>query len=273
MKNNFVLFVLFLVFISSCVSRKRLTYFRGSANPEIHVDSAEFQSRLLLKYKLQVGDFIKVEVITANREVYEIFNINNLQQIPFMGGGGQGSGLDPIFYLSGYTIDIHGNINLPIIGEINVAGKSIFEAQEAVEKELHKFFEPGTVSAKLTFPGVNIKVIGDVRRPGRYVFFRNYVTVIDALVEAGDIDFVGDRTDVEIIRMTSNGYIFKKLDLTDRNVLSSPDIFLEPNDIINVKPLPAKSWGIGTTGFQTFSGILSVITSLLTLIIVSRSLN
>lgn len=259
--------------MSSCVTRRQLTYFRDSG-ASILVDSAEFQQRLMIKYRLQVGDMVKVEVISTNKEVNDLFNLasSNLMNIGMMGGG-PGSGLDPLFYLNGFSIDLDGEVRLPIIGTVKLAGKNLIEAQETIEKELHKFFEPGTVKAKVSFPGINIKVIGDVRRPGRYVFMRNYVTIIDALVEAGDIDFVGNRKEVEIIRMTANGYVFKTLDLTDRKVLASADIFLEPNDIINVKPLPAKSWGIGTTGFQTFTGVLSVVSTLLTLIIVTRSLN
>lgn len=249
-----------------------MTYFRDSGT-SISVDSAEFQQRLMIKYRLQVGDMIKVEVLSTNKEVNELFNLSSANQMQFGMMGGPGAGLDPLFYLNGFSIDLDGEVNLPIIGIVKLVGKNLLEAQEVIENELHKFFEPGTVKAKVSFPGINVKVIGDVRRPGRYTFMRNYVTIIDALVEAGDIDFVGDRTEVEIIRMTSNGYVFKTLDLTDRRVLASADIFLEPNDIINVKPLPAKSWGIGTTGFQTFTGLLSVVSTLLTLIIVSRSLN
>ncbi|MFN3952055.1 MAG: polysaccharide biosynthesis/export family protein [Thermaurantimonas sp.] len=260
------------VFFSSCVPRRKLTYFQDIHKASIEVDSAEFQKRLMIKYRLQVGDLVKVEVLSTNKEVNEIFNVSAMPQVPLGMMGGQGGGLDPLYYLNGYTIDINGKIKLPVLGEVYIAGKTLLDAQEIIEKELYKFFEPGTVSVKLSFPGINVKVIGDVRRPGRYVFFRNYVTIIDALVEAGDIDFVGDRTEVEIIRMTPNGYVFKTLDLTNRAVLASADIFLEPNDIINVKPLPAKSWGIGTTGFQTITGLLSVISSLLTLVIVYRSL-
>ncbi|GCD77315.1 sugar transporter [Thermaurantimonas aggregans] len=227
----------------------------------------------MIKYRLQIGDMIKVEVISTNKEVNELFNMASSNMMNFGMMGGIGNGLDPLFYLNGFTIDLDGEVKLPIIGTVKLAGKNLMEAQEIIEKELHKFFEPGTVKAKVSFPGINVKVIGDVRKPGRYVFMRNYVTIIDALVEAGDIDFVGNRKEVEIIRMTANGYVFKTLDLTDRKVLASADIFLEPNDIINVKPLPAKSWGIGTTGFQTFTGVLSVVSTLLTLIIVTRSLN
>ncbi|MFN4299807.1 MAG: polysaccharide biosynthesis/export family protein [Thermaurantimonas sp.] len=269
--KRFLFSFIVLILFSSCVTRKQLTYFRDSG-ASIEVDSAEFQRRLMIKYRLQVGDMIKVEVLSTNKEVNELFNLA-ANQLQFGMMGGVGAGLDPLFYLNGFSIDMDGEVKLPIIGNVKVAGKNLLEVQEIIEKELHKFFEPGSVKAKVRIPGINIKVIGDVRRPGRYVFMRNYVTIIDALAEAGDIDFVGDRKEVEIIRMTANGYVFKKLDLTDRKVLSSPDIFLEPNDIINVKPLPAKSWGIGTTGFQTFTGILSVISTLLTLIIVSRTLS
>lgn len=272
MRKNIFLLIALLSFLISCVSRKQLTYFRDTG-VSIIVDSAAFQERLMIKYKLQVGDMIKLEVISTNKEVNDLFNMFSTNSMMNMGMvGGIGSGLDPLFYINGFSIDQNGYVRFPIIGEVKLAGKNLIEAQDAVEQELFKFFEPGTAKAKLSFPGINVKIIGDVRRPGRYTFMRNYVTIIDALAEAGDIDFVGNRKEVEIIRMTTNGYVFITLDLTDRKVLASEDIFLEPNDIINVKPLPAKSWGIGTTGFQTFTSLLSVVSTLFTLIIVSRNI-
>ncbi|MGK0639155.1 MAG: polysaccharide biosynthesis/export family protein [Schleiferia thermophila] len=271
MKKFSIPFLISLMALS-CVSRRQLTYFQDKG-ASLEVDSAEFHSRLIIKYRIQPGDIIKVEVISTNEDVNRVFNAATAQQVPIGGfAGGSGGGLDPIFYLQGFFVDQLGYLTLPVVGKIHIAGLTIVEVKEAIEQELLRYFEAGTVTVRSVIPGINIKVIGDVRRPGRYVFFRNYVTVMDALAEAGDIDFVGNRTEVEIIRMTPRGFVFKTLDLTDRTVLASPDIFLEPNDIINVKPLPAKSWGIGTTGFQTFTGVLSVVSTLLTLIIVSRNL-
>jgi polysaccharide export outer membrane protein len=54
------------------------------------------------------------------------------------------------------------------------------------------------------------------------------------------------------------------LDLTSIDAMNSPYYFIQPNDLIIVNPLPQKSFGFGTTGLQSFTVVLSVVTALTT---------
>jgi polysaccharide export outer membrane protein len=62
-----------------------------------------------------------------------------------------------------------------------------------------------------------------------------------------------------IIRQYPQGQQIHHLDLTDIKVMESPYYYIQPNDIIYVKPLRQKTWGTGTTGKETFSTIVSVL--------------
>ena len=266
MNKNILLISLMLVLLASCVSRKKLTYLQDSGTALLQ-DSAVFQSYLMSDYKLQVGDIITVKVKSINEELNKMFNLNTAEQIPM----GVAQGADLIFYMMGYPINNYGEIKLPVLGDIKITGLTIDDVKKVIEQELTKYFDIETVIAQIQLIGINFKVVGDVAAPGRYVIYRNYANIFDALAEARDITFVGDRRQVEIIRMTQEGYKVITLDLTDRAVLNNPDFFIRPNDLINVKPLPAKSWGIGTTGFQSLASVLGVISTLLTTIVVVRS--
>ena len=267
MTKRLCILAIIVLSLASCVSRKKLTYLQDNGTALLQ-DSATFQGYLKSDYQLQVGDIIQIKVKSINEELNKMFNLNSAEQIPM---GGQAGGADLIFYMMGYPINNFGEVKLPVIGDIKVTGLTIDEVKLVVEQNLEKYFDIETVIAQVQLIGINFKVVGDVAAPGRYVIYRNYATIFDALAEARDITFVGDRRQVEIIRMTQEGYKVITLDLTDRGVLNNPDYFIRPNDLINVKPLAAKSWGIGTTGFQSLASILGVISTLLTTIVVVRS--
>ena len=43
--------------------------------------------------------------------------------------------------VKGNSVDVYGNIELPVIGEVYVKGLTLRETQEAIEKELYKYFK------------------------------------------------------------------------------------------------------------------------------------
>ena len=135
------------------------------------------------------------------------------------------------------------------------------ETKDLIQQQLLSYFKDDAVYASVQLAGIRFSVIGEAQRPGKYVIYQNQANVFEALAMASDISFVGDRREVQIIRQYPEGIKVFELDLTDKAVLSNPTYQIQPNDIINIKPLGAKSWGIGTQGFDTFASILSVLAS------------
>jgi polysaccharide export outer membrane protein len=53
--------------------------------------------------------------------------------------------------------------------------------------------------------------------------------------------------------------------------MQSPYYYIQPTDLIYVKPLKQKAWGTGTTGAQTFTTIAGAVTLILTsLLLIDR---
>lgn len=253
--KKIILLMLMGVLMVSCVSRKKLTYLQPA---ESAADTAFYQlSRS--KYKIQPNDILSIQVRSFDEETTRMFNASEQTRLNAAGG-------DLIFYLNGFTVDFDGNIEMPILGKINVVGQDIEQIQGLVESELNNFFKDDAVFVSVQLAGVRYSIVGDVSRPGKYVIYQNQVNIFEAIAQAGDITILGDRREVQILRQTPEGVKIVEIDLTSQDVLSNPYMFIQPNDIINIKPLPAKSFGIGTTGFQTFASILGVLASTATLI-------
>ncbi|MGK0136879.1 MAG: polysaccharide export outer membrane protein [Algoriphagus sp.] len=258
MKKNIALVALMILF-GSCVPSKRLTYLQeGEEKPDYQLQRSS--------YLLQPNDILSITIRSYDLETSQYFNIsNNSNQVLQVG--------DILFYLQGYSVDLEGNINIPILGQVDVEGKTIAEIQVLVETALKPYFTEEAVNVTVQLAGIRYAVVGEVNRPGKYVVYQNQVNIFEAIANAGDISIVGDRKEVMIVRQMPEKVETFYLDLTDSRVINDPHYFIQPNDIINVQPLRQKSLGIGTTGFQTFSQLFSLLASTITLIIAINSLN
>ena len=250
----------FAFLIGSCVPIERLTYLQeGEQNSDYKLQRSS--------YLLQPNDILSITIRSYDLETSQYFNISNTSGQAALQAG------DILFYLQGYSVDLEGEINLPILGKVDVAGKTIAEIQVLVETALKPYFTEEAVNVTVQLAGIRYAVVGEVNRPGKYVIYQNQVNIFEALANAGDISMVGDRKEVMIVRQMPEKVETFYLDLTDSQVINDPHYFIQPNDIINVQPLRQKSFGIGTTGFETFSQLLSVVASTITLIIAINSLN
>ena len=258
-----VLALLGILLSTSCVSRKKLTYLQS----EQAADSLTFQLERT-DYRLQVNDIVNIDIRSLNPEANQIFNASSGQQQAMNMNAG-----DLIFYLQGYSVDNQGTIDLPVLGEMNVVGMTIKELKDSIDTRLLEYFQDNSAHSRVQLAGIRFAVVGDVARPGKYVIYQNQASIFEALSLTGDITIVGDRRNVQIIRQYPEGVKVYELDLTDANVIHDARYFIQPNDIINVKPLNVKSWGIGTTGWQTITLGLSALASALTIIFTLNNLS
>lgn len=250
------------VFLTSCIPSKNVIYFQGDTT------NNEIINRINnTPYKLQIDDILDVQISSTNSELTEAFQRS--QGGGNIGGaaGGQGAG-----YFNGYSIDKHGNIRLPILGEVNVLGYTTVEIRKKLEKELKIFFKSNEglfVTVKLF--GINYTILGEINGPGPNVIFQNRVSIIEAIANSGDITDLGNRKEVEIFRNSISGVKKYTIDLTTIDVFNSEVFYIKPNDYIYIRPLKQKFWGTGTTGLQSLTTFVSIFTLITSTIILARN--
>lgn len=254
MKQTFwFICLVFSVLCSSCITNKDVVYLQDKGT--ISKDSLLIKE-LFKPYRVQVNDILSINVKALDKELTSIFNPTE-----GVNSGSQGGGL----YFSGFTVDLHGNIKFPILGEINVLGFTIAEIEEKVKNELlaQYFKESAQLFVTVKLAGLRYTTIGEVST-GVHTLYQDRVNIIEAIANAGDINQTGDRKDVLIIRQYPDGQKIHHIDLTDIAAMHSPYYYIQPNDIILVKPLKRKALGAGQTGMQnitTVASILSVLVS------------
>lgn len=236
-----------LVFGSSCVRNKDFIYLQSPDKS----DSSFIPYSRVPDYFIQFNDVLRITIKSIDPRAAELFNLysnNNMNNL----GGGAATG-DP-FFMIGYTVDDSGMVNIPVIGKLLVRGKTVDQISELVQGEVDKYFNGAYVSVQLG--GIRYSVLGEVARPGKFTVLQNRLTIFEALAQAGDLNTVANRHNVQIIRQFPDGAQVVKLDLTDRDIIKSPYYFIRPNDVIYIQPLKAREYGTGLTAQQTLSTIV-----------------
>ena len=78
---------------------------------------------------------------------------------------------------------------------------------------------------------------------------------------AGDLTDFGNRQNITLIRQTPTGMGTVLIDLKDPNVLSSPYYYLQPNDVLYVQPLKAKTTRSNLTTLSVLSVVFGAVSA------------
>ncbi len=247
MKNSRLLSVFFAILLVGCVSQKEMIYVQGDSDQTHQTFNNPIEQTPIKAY-----DELYVEVGS--------FDNGNMNFMNNDGGRISGGRSAADLALISYTVNQEGQINLPLIGLLAVKDLTTSQAAQTIEKELTGYLSSPTV--KVSFVNKNITVLGFVKTPGRYHYVSDHINILQALGMAGDIQEYGDRKAITIIR-DENGRIEKfTLDITNETILASQQFYLQSNDIVYVKPMKRRHWGV-----QTFPWALTL-SSLTTFVLI-----
>lgn len=251
MKQLLLILTAALFLASSCTSQKKLAYLNNL--PE--TNGEEYFTMAVPDYKIQPRDILYISVRAMNTEGIIT---------DYLSGGRASVGSNNMQYessqfISGYDVDSKGNINLPVLGDIKVEGFTLESLRDSLQLLFIKNYPNSTVECKLL--SFKFTVIGEIRSPGTYINYNNYLTVLEAIGRAGGIGDYGRRDRILVVRPTDGGTRTFRLDLHDKKILSSEAYFLLPNDVVIIEPESKKIFNLNV---PTFSFILTTVTSAIT---------
>ncbi|MGL5111682.1 MAG: polysaccharide biosynthesis/export family protein [Flavobacterium sp.] len=248
----FLMLMSSLLFVS-CIPLKDLTYLQQKEEESPEKAIMTIASK---PYRLQTNDVLSVNLKAIDPKLVAIFNASSSDGDQNLNQNSE-SGL----YFSGFRVDDHGNIRMPILGEINVLGFTLEEVRLKIEKQLLEeyFNKEANLFVTVKLSGFRYTINGEVGSTGTKTLFQERVNILEAIANSGDITMVGNRKEVTIMRNSPTGVTLHDVDLTDRNVINSPYYYLQPNDYIYVKPLRQKSWGTGKTGIESLGTIITLL--------------
>jgi len=133
-----------------------------------------------------------------------------------------------------YWVDYDGTVRFPVIGRIHIAGKTIRQAEDTIEKLFAKVYNNPFARLNvenrraIVYPGNGgmAKVIS-LKQPN--------VTLMEAIAEAGGIALTGKAYKIKLVRGDYDNPQVFLLNLRKMDGLKDADIILQPNDIIYVE--------------------------------------
>lgn len=239
-----------LIVFSSCKTHEKLVYFQSSKTDTL---TAIQNHQPVFK----TDDLLSIDISADDNEAVKPFKLSASGE---SASSESGSG-------NGYLIDANGMITLPIVGNLHVAGLKQMEATLLIEKELEPYINNPIVQIQIL--NYKVTVLGDVANPGTYEIPNARVTILEALGYAGDLNITGNRKNVLVIRDENGVKTEYRLDLTSKDIYSSPVFYLSQNDVVYVEPnFTARSNStIWRTSGSVLISTLAVLSSTLSLII------
>jgi polysaccharide biosynthesis/export protein len=237
-----ITYLVFIVLLNSCITQRNLEYIHKEKHTPVTVNEAAFS-----EYHLQPSDALFIQISSLDDAASNIFAQS----------GGTQTTLDPYSaYLSSYTVDQEGYVQLPVIGKIKASDKTTMQVTELIKDSVKSILSLPIVTVKLV--NQYVTVLGEVRSPGHYVYSQDKFTIFNALGMAGDVSPYGNREQVTLIRNENGKTIRKNFDLTSPDILTSNYFYIQPNDMIYVKPMKKRIWGMEEIPYAL---ILSTITT------------
>ena len=254
MRNLFLrlLFIAMLTLeFSSCITTHQTNYLQAPKNfIPAYKDTFKYA-----EYHLKEGDRLYVQVYSTDEKTNTLLNgggVGGNSSQMMMSAGTSGAGGDNMDLYT-YLVQSNGNIDFPVIGEVNVIGKTIRETKEAIEEAIKPILKINSVDVKMV--GRSFSVIGS-GKSGRFPFPREKVNVFQAIALAGDFGQFTDRSKIKILRVTPKGNVIKTFDLRSVNIINSEYYYLEPDDVIFLQPLNEQFFG-ATTLWSTIATVIT----------------
>ena len=223
---HFLYILLITLFISSCtINSNRML--RTPKNYEFD----EIEEKLnLIEYKIDVNDQITFQLFTNNGfQLIDMFSSNgsNQQSQRLMMNGNQGIS---------YFIRQDSLVELPIIGDINIVGKTTREAELYLENIFSEFYVDPFVILR-----VNSKRIflfsGNTGGEATVVPLTfNNMTLFEVLAQSGGITQNNSSKKIKIIRKTKDGIKIFQADLSTIDGIKQGNMIMQSHDIIYITP-------------------------------------
>lgn len=267
----FLLPILLTFLYASCVPNKRIIYMQEKEADQSPLKYAsEMMPYDVEEYKLQYNDIVDISIRTSSKELNELislFDADNVRGNMMMQGAMTGG---DAFFMTGFNLDERGIVELPLLGEVQLSGLTLKESKLLIESRMVDFVNKEDLFVRVRLGGIRYSALGEFRMAGKHNILQNRVTIFEAIAHAGDLTEVAKRDELVLVRQYPEGTRMYRIDLNNKNLLSSEYFFIQPNDMLYAEPMKIRELGTGVNLVQTFSLVITTLTAALLVVNLTR---
>ena len=223
-----LLVTLTVMLLASCASRQKFVYLNDM------VPGESYPINTALGTIVHENDRLSINVTCKNPELAVPFNNLTGAYMVATDGTVRTAGVDMAEL--GYRVDEDGCIVFPILGKIEVAGKSLKEVSELIENMIKAENYLSDPEVTIEFLNFKYTVLGAVGAKGTYNVDGDRITIIEAIAKAGDVTKAARLDKVAVIRMVDGKQQIFYNDIRTADIFMSPTYYLQQNDIVYVEP-------------------------------------
>lgn len=232
MKKNWIVqltfYGLIVLFLASCGNSRNLVYFNNLPDTAIY----QAQAPAVPEPVIQSGDILRIRVNSLNAETNRLFNTGTLQTDPQQTHSASAD--EGNVGAEGYLVNADGYISFPVAGQVKLAGITIEEARVKIKGLVEEYAKDAIINIR--FANFKITVVGEVKRPATFTVPNDRINIIEALGLAGDLTEFGKRDNILLIREEDGQRTLARINLNDKEALTSPYFYLKQNDVLYVQP-------------------------------------
>ena len=117
-----------------------------------------------------------------------------------------------------------------------------FFVEETLKSSLTGILNQPVVSVKLL--SKRFAILGYVKNPGNYYYTQDKLSIFDAISMAGDALEYANKQGIVLVREIDGKIVRKEINLEKADILESEDFYIKPNDLIVIKSLKQRFWGL-----------------------------
>lgn len=255
MKKSRLLLLLSIALIglmsTSCVTSKKVRYLRDMPTYGVPLND-KFEATIVPYDELRIyvlGD-------GKNEELVKPFNV--------LGTAGNNNNVNRM----GYLVDVNGNIEFPVLGELHVAGLTRLQLQDLIAEQLKSNGYLSNPNVMVRF--LNFKVFYLGTESGKVLnITEERCTFLEALAMAGGLDLYTRRDRIGVMREVNGKMVIHYLDPRSVEIFNDEFFLLQQNDIIFTE---AGSRRFLKESYSNWQWIVSGITSVVSLYLLYKSI-
>jgi len=251
-KINLIIIAIILIIVSSCtINSNRML--RTPKNYEFDKIENELSE---LEYQIDVNDQLTFQLYTNNGfQLIDMFSATGnsgvqTQRMMQSGSGLGGGGL--------YLVRIDSLIEFPIIGDINLVGKTIKEAEIYLENIFSEFYVDPFIVLGVSTRRVFLFSGSSGGEASVVNLGFNNMTLFEVLASAGGISSSNSSKKIKIIRRTNEGIKIFNADLSTINGINEGNMIMQSHDIIYITP----NFNLGSEIAEDINSIFSFISTI-----------
>lgn len=231
--------------MASCITARRVDYLQDMT----HGSQIEIENR----FEAVIAPYDELSIVVKSTDALNADLAEPFNQV--------GTYSNTYGYARGYLVDAYGDIEMPTLGKIHVAGLTRLRLQDTLTDMLRRGGYITSPFVTVRFNNFKIFFLGGGK--GTVLNIQNErCTFLEALAMMGGLDNFTRRDHIAVMREVNGQMVMRYLDPRSSKVFDDPFFMLQQNDFIIA---PSMDLQTVRSEFSYWSGMLSTIVSLASL--------